>query len=155
MERADLCPGCGVAVAERAEGCLALYGERTGTTFGGSAHIGLGRMAWDTYCVQHPDQYCVSVKSLIAHLGGLCWALEYGGHPSGYQALNRLLNGTLAIPKPQLPTSRGALTVADLSGIDDDMHAASIERWANAMWQAYHTLHPFARQWVETALARR
>ena len=37
------------------------------------------RLLVDTYCVQHPERYCVSFKSLAAHLVGLCWSLEHSG----------------------------------------------------------------------------
>ena len=156
MNGAEVCTGCGLAVVGGAEGCLELYWERMGLPFGVSAPVGPGRMAWDTYCVQHPDRYCVSAKSLVAHLGGLCWAVEYGGEPTGYQALNRLLNGMPAIQKPEIPLFRGALTIADVRGVEDvDAHARTMERWVHTAWAAYRRLHPFARQWLEAALAGR
>src|SRR5215204_4359548 len=151
----EVCAGCGLLVAGGAEGCLELYQERMGIPLGVSAHIGFGRMAWDTYCVQHPDVYCVSAKSLVAHLGGLCWAIEYSGHPTGYQALNRWLSGTPALRKPAIPAARGTLTIADVRGIADAAHVRTVERWAHAAWDAYSTLHPLAREWLETALAGR
>jgi hypothetical protein len=152
MDEAQVCPECGAAVAGGAAGCLSLYRERMGLESGMSAYAGPGRMAWDAYCVQHPARYCVSVKSLIAHLGGLCWALEFGGQVRGYDALNRLPNGTLAVDKPALPPSRGALTIADVAGLEDAEHMATVERWSRAVWEAYAALHPFARQWIAAAL---
>lgn len=51
------------------------------------------RMMVDAYCLQHPERYCVSAKSLAAHLTGLCCAFEHGGHPSVNAAVQRWLNG--------------------------------------------------------------
>jgi len=148
------CPSCGLPVARGFDGCLQVYWERMGRPFSGGEHDRHTCLAWDTYCVQHPDHYCVSTKSLIAHLGGLCWAMEYSGHRSGYQALTRVLNRTRAIPKPEIPSFRGTLTIADVPQVaDTDAAARAIERWALDVWAAYRTLHPVARQWIATALA--
>lgn len=159
MEEGDSpasCAGCGLTVPGGTEGCLALYREVLGRGFGGSAHPATERLAWDTYCVQHPDRYCVSAKSLAAHLAGLCWALEYGGHATGYRALNRFLDGPPRFPKPEPPTFRGALTIGDVGEAGDAAdRARALEGWARSTWQAYSGLHPLARRWIEEALARR
>ena len=148
------CPGCGLEVARGAEGCLELYWERIGNLVHTTGHDRHMRLAWDTYCVQHPDRYCISAKSLIAHLSGLCWAIEYGGHITGYQALSRVLNGTLTVPKPQIPLFHGTVTIADVPGREDaNAHAEAIERWGANVWEAYRMLHSFARRWIETALS--
>jgi hypothetical protein len=103
--------------------------------------------------MQHPDRYCVSAKSLAAHLTGMCWALEFSGHPSGLKALQGWLDGPRRIEKPALPAFRGSLTVADVRDAHDPQaHAAAIERWARSTWEAYSALHPVARRWVEEAL---
>jgi hypothetical protein len=47
--------------------------------FTDAAYFRVHRMIVDTYCLQHPDRYCVSAKSLAAHLTGLCWLIEHGG----------------------------------------------------------------------------
>ncbi len=154
MDHHMMCPGCGLQVARGFDGCLELYWERMGRPFSGSVHDRHTRLTLDTYCVQHPDHYCPSTKSLVAHLGGLCWAMEYRGHSSGYQVLTRMLPRTLAVPRPEIPSFRGTLTIADVPEVADaDAAARAIERWAMAVWAAYRTLHPFARQWIATALA--
>ncbi len=107
-----------------------------------------GRLAWDTYCV--------SAKSLAAHLGGLCWALEYGGHPSGYRALDRFLDGPQRFDKPALPAVRGALTIGDVAAAGAAAaRADALDRWARATWEAYADLQPLARRWIAEALAAR
>lgn len=151
-----VCIGCGLTVLDGAEGCLRLYREVIGLGFGHSAHPAGDRLAWDTYCVQHPNRYCASAKSLAAHLGGLCWALEYGGHATGYRALNRFLDGPARFPKPALPAFRGALTIGDVGEAGDAAtRACALERWARATWEAYADLQPLARRWIEEALAKR
>lgn len=150
------CTGCGLVIADGETGCLALYRQVTGHEFGTPAYVAFDRMAWDSYCVQHPDRYCVSAKSLAAHLGGLCWALEYSGHPSGYQALNRFLDGPPRFAKPALPAVRGALTIGDIAAAGQaDARARALERWARTTWAAYADLQPLARRWIEEALAKR
>jgi hypothetical protein len=59
------------------------------------------------------------------------------------------LSTNLAIQKPQLPTFRGALTIADVYGIEDPTeYGKAVEAWARAAWDAYVELQPLARTWV-------
>ena len=135
---------------EKREHALAVRG------FSDPAHARVHRLAVDTYRFQHPDGYCISAKSLAAHLTGLCWALEYGAHPTGYRALNRWLDGTPPVQKRESPTFRGALTIADVYGITDaDAHARAVEHWARSTWEAYAALHPLAHRWMEEALSKK
>lgn len=146
------CEGCGLIVDGGTEGCQLLFDELRGSQLGASTYQ-IQRLTVDTYCMQHPDRYCVSAKSLAAHLTGLCWALEHSGHPSGLKALQRWLDGRPRIEKPELPSFRGVLTVADVRDIQDPAaRAAAIGRWARSTWDAYSALQPVARRWVEEAL---
>jgi hypothetical protein len=148
----ESCEGCGLVVEGGTAGCQLLFDELRGGQLVASTYQ-LQRLTVDTYCMQHPDRYCVSAKSLAAHLTGLCWALEYSGHPSGLKALQRWLDGRAPIEKPELPSVRGALTVADVIGTPDaERRAAAIGRWAHSTWDAYSALHSVARRWVEEAL---
>jgi hypothetical protein len=107
------------------------------------------RLTIDVYCLQHPERYCVSAKSLAAHLTGLCWALEFGGSESGLRELQRKLNGRVGLVKPAIPASRGDLTVADIvpvSGPDEYLRA--LDRWARSTWAAYGDLQEIARAWI-------
>jgi hypothetical protein len=116
-------------------------------------YFGAGRLAFDTYCVQHPTVYCVSAKSLAAHLGGLCWGVEYDGGERGYELLRRSLDGPGGrFPKPPLPMSRGKLTIADLAAGDEAALLRLIAAWAQATWAAYAELHNWARERVAAAL---
>jgi len=110
------------------------------------------RLAVDCYCLQHPDRYCVSAKSLAAHLTGACWALEFGGGEPGLKALQSWLNGRVPLAKPALPSSFGALTVADVAAADS--LAEGVEAWARSTWEAYAGLHPTTRGWVKAATGR-
>jgi uncharacterized protein DUF5946 len=143
------CEGCGLVVDGGTEGCQSLFDELRSRELVTSTYQAQ-RMTVDTYCVQHPDRYCVSAKSLAAHLTGLCWALEYSGYPSGLKALQRWLNGPARIEKPALPPFRGALTIADVGDTPDP---EAIRRWARSTWEAYAPLHPIARQWVDEAIS--
>jgi hypothetical protein len=111
------------------------------------------RLMVDTYCLQHPDAYCVSAKSLAAHLTGVCWALERGGHPSGLRALQQWLDGRVSLVRPDVPSFRGALTVGDVArAADAEAYVSALGRWARSTWGAYRALHPVAREWIERAV---
>jgi hypothetical protein len=145
-----------LVVPEGTDGCQALFDEFLARDFGNPAYGRFHRMMVDTYCLQHPDRYCVSAKSLAAHLGGLCCAFEYGASPSAYQALQRWLNGRSPIEKPELPSSRGAVTIADVHAAPEpDAYARALQRWARSTWESYATLHPMARCYMQAALAGR
>lgn len=147
------CVGCGLVIAGGEVGCRELYEATIPLSGRVPTHFGAGRLAFDTYCVQHPAVYCVSAKSLAAHLGGLCWGVEYGGGERGYERLRRSLDGAGGrFPKPPLPAYRGTLTIADLAAGDDAALVGLIEAWAHATWAAYADLHDWARERVAAAL---
>jgi hypothetical protein len=50
----------------------------------------------------------------MAHLCGLCIALERASDQSAYRTLQRSLNGNPKIEKPAAPKRRGNLTIADV-----------------------------------------
>ena len=104
-----------------------------------------------------PDQFCASAKSLAAHLAGLCLILEHGtSAAAGAAALRAWLDGPRALDKPSLPADRGALTLADLAGIDEPAGLARRRCGAGPKptWDAYHDLQPLARDWVAAAMAQ-
>jgi len=156
VDVAQRCAECGLAVPGGTEGCWERFEALRAREYAWGVPYALHRMVVDTYALQHPDQYCLSAKSLAAHLTGLCWALEYGGHLAGLRALQRWLNGVPPLAKPVLPAARGALTVADVcSASHTDAYADAVARWARSTWQAYAALHLLARRWIAEALARR
>jgi len=149
------CSGCGWAATEGSDGCQALFDELLARDFSNVIYGRSHRLMVDTYSLQHPDRYCVSAKSLAAHLGGLCCAIEHGARPEAYHSLQRWLNGRSPIEKPELPSSRGAVTIADVQAASDAAgYAQAVERWARSTWEAYAILHPLARRYMDEALAR-
>ena len=147
------CPECQAAVEGGLEGCQRLFDEFTlGLTPGPQIPYTVRRLAVDCYCLQHPDRYCVSAKSLAAHLTGVCWALEFGGGEAGLQALQAWLNGIVPLTKPSIPEARGAITALDVAGATSPREA--VESWARSIWEAYSHLHPVAREWVTQATGR-
>jgi hypothetical protein len=152
----DHCPGCGLAGAGGAAGCQAIFDEILGRDFGDVAYFRVHRMLVDTYCLQHPERYCASAKSFVAHLGGLCSILEHGASRAvGADWLRQWLDGTPSIERPAPPGTRGALTIAEVRGAADPVaHGEAVERWARATWEAYLPLHATARAWVAAARTR-
>ena len=112
------------------------------------------RLAVDVYCLQHPDRYCVSAKSLAAHLTGVGWAVERAGDEWGLRKLQRWLDTGPKLEKAALPAGRGAMTIADLANAaDSDEYVAALDRWARSTWAAYSELHEIARRWIDAAIA--
>ncbi len=91
----------------------------------------------------------MSAKSLMAHLSGLCWALEHGGGEPGLRELQRRLNGRVELVKPAVPAGRGGLSVADIAGVTGhDEYLKALDRWARSTWAAYADLHKTVRAWI-------
>ena len=150
------CSGCGLEVLGGIAGCQALFDELITRDFSDYRYARFHRLAVDAYSLQHPDRYCMSPKSLMAHLGGLCCAFEHEADPSVYRALQRSLNGISDLEKPLLPSFRGPLTIADvLRASDPESYAREVERWARSVWEAHANLHAFASAWLQRALAAR
>ena len=151
------CAGCGLEIAGGTDGCQALFDQfRLRESAELARGYGSTRLTIDIYSVQHPDRYCVSAKSLAAHLTGLCWAVERGGSEAGLQAMQRWLNGSVPLDKPVIPKDRGQLTVADISGAADQAaYEAALDRWARSTWEAYSPLHEIARHWIDEAVSER
>jgi hypothetical protein len=114
------------------------------------------RLSVDVYCLQHSERYCVSAKSLAAHLTGLAWSQERDGSIHGLQVLQRWLDSPGELQKPGLPAGRGDLTVQQVvaaNGPED--YAVRLAEWAASTWAAYDALHEVARAWIELAFATR
>lgn len=191
------CSGCGLSVPGGIAGCRGIFDEYIALEWGNPISYRYHRMFVDTYCLQHPDQFCASAKSFAAHLTGLCAAFEHKSHPSVLNAVNRWLSRNPPLTKPELPAFRGALTIAEVrvvvraevrvevrSEVRAEVHAElhteaqtavnpaippepsadlsaatdakpdpfpiaqAIDRWARSTWQAYSSLHPQARLWI-------
>ena len=150
----DTCGGCGLVVSGGTDGCQSLMDECLALHFTQPAYFGVHRLFVDVYCLQHPERYCISFKSLAAHLGHLCWTLEQGGTravPS--EAIRQWVERQPHLEKPKLPAFRGALTIDLVRRAETPAdHHEAVERWASSTWDAHADLHAIARKWVSSAL---
>jgi len=148
------CWGCGLVIEGGFAGCQALWNELLARHFSDATYFGVHRLAVDTYCLQHPDGYCASFKSLAAHLAHACWSLEFGGGraiPS--EAIRLWVERNPGMEKPPLPAFHGALTITHVAVAEDaQSHRRLVDEWARATWDAYAPLHVTARDWVRAAL---
>jgi hypothetical protein len=151
------CSGCGLILAGGTEACERMFQELVGKGFSDASYSQVHRLMVDTYCLQHPDRYCASAKSLAAHMTGLCWILEHNGSRAvGEQNVRKWLDGPSPIDRPEIPSFRGRLTIADVFGSKDvAAYLQAVERWAHATWDAYAPLHPLAREWISRSFASR
>ncbi|HYI47509.1 MAG TPA: DUF5946 family protein [Allosphingosinicella sp.] len=152
----ELCSGCGRAVAGGTPGCRAEFDRLLARDFSDPRFFASHRLFVDIYSLQHPDEFCRSAKSLAAHLCGLGLILEGGANAAtGSAALRAWLNGR-ALDKPAVPAARGAITIADVSGIDDPAAwRAALQAWAMSTWAAWSDLHAVSRAWISEAEAGR
>jgi hypothetical protein len=150
--RDDHCPACGAKIAGGREGCQALMNDLQAKAYGDPGYAATFDLAFDAYCMQHPEEYCVSAKSYAAHLTRLCCGVERGGDQAVYHAINRWLSGPAPIDKPDVLTSRGGMTVVDLDAARDAQEHTSLAReWAANVWAVYASQHALARQWIDLA----
>jgi hypothetical protein len=147
------CGGCGLEVVGGTAGCHSIRDELLALHFSEATYFGVHRLFVDIYCLQHPDEGCVSFKSLAAHLAHLCWSLEFNGTravPS--EAIRRWVERHPHLEKPALPERRGRMTVADVAKAENPAaHHQAVEQWARSTWDAYADLQSTARHWVTLA----
>jgi hypothetical protein len=149
----DKCPDCGASVADGRAGCQALFDEISLLGYSGYRYAATHALAFDAYCMQHPERYGLSAKSYAAHLTRLCCGLEHAGDAGVYAAIQKWLNGAVALDKPAAPEARGQMTVADLQAANDaDEHTKLVRAWAENVWAAYAAQHELARGWIQAAL---
>ncbi len=147
------CPNCGALVTEGRSGCQALFDELSIRAFTHPAYSPARLLAFDTYCMQHVETYCLSAKSYAAHLTRLCCGLEFGGSSTVYAALQKWLNGTVEITKPQVLRLRGSITIVDASKSNNSHeNQLRVNEWANSVWQVYACQQNLARTWIAVAL---
>jgi hypothetical protein len=152
-DASEPCDECGRPAVGGRAGCRVLFEQYIARDFSDALYFRSHRMFVDAYALQHPDQFCRSVKSLAAHLVGLGAIIEQGASSAvGTASLNRWLDGKVGLEKPALPSDHGAMTIADLPGDSDPAAwAQAVRRWAESTWQAYADLHPLARDWQARA----
>lgn len=147
------CDECGWTAAGGRAGCRARFDACLARDFSDARYFAAHRLFVDAYCLQHPDQFCRSAKSLAAHLVSLCWIIEGGVSAAvGPDRLQSWLNGPPQIGKPALPERRGTLTIGAVPlNAEPDAWAAAVRGWAASAWEAYSALHPEARAWLALA----
>lgn len=148
------CEDCGAAVPDGRDSCQRLFDEVLSREFGDYRYAKLHRLTVDTYSLQHPEKYMRSGKSFVAHLTGMCAAVEDGDAMAVNQAVQQWLNGPRAIERPQEPPprQRGHLTIVHLhTAADADEHVSRVREWARSAWTAWSAHHQLARQWIGEA----
>ena len=149
------CQLCGAALGGT-EGCVAQSHALLVQAQQDARYAGVYRVAFDAFCMQHPERYGVSAKSYAAHLMGLCRGIEHGDSPNSYWAIPASLNKPRDIHKPPLLNNRGSFTIADVpTGAPPEEYAARVRAWAESVWQAYAPQHAIAREWLKQALGER
>jgi hypothetical protein len=152
--RPTACAGCGFIIEGGTAGCRAKFDELLARDFGDALYFRVHRKMVDTYCLQHPDEYCASAKSLAAHLAGLSWFIDNTNVSAaiGPEALHKWLNGRKDLVKPEVPAFRGSLTIGHIERDSDPVeYAQAVDRWARATWEAYAALQGLAGDWMRQA----
>jgi Family of unknown function (DUF5946) len=149
------CQECGAPIAGL-DACRGLFDEIIAREFSDYRYARLHRLTVDTYSLQHPDRFMRSAKSFIAHLTGMCAAMENEDASSINRAVQEWLNGPTAIERPPdvPPLRRGSLTVVDVLAVQDPhAYLQRIREWAGETWKAWSTHHTLAREWIGRAQA--
>src|SRR5262245_31788018 len=97
----DHCEACGAVASEGRNGCQTLFDQILAREFSDYRFGRLHRLTVDTYSLQHPEQYMRSGKSFVAHLTGMCAALESDDAVAINQAVQRWLNGPKVVERPE------------------------------------------------------
>lgn len=156
----DPCPGCGHHAGRVA--CQEVFNDVSlrVRALAWTDSLKTWRLMHDVYDLQHAEEFCTNHRELVMHLGGVCWALEHGGAERGYRALQKLVDlnpwkDHPYPPAPGLPGNRGAITVVSLASLTEpQLLVSGVDRWARAVWLAYASLQPFARECVVQAIGQ-
>jgi hypothetical protein len=133
-----------------------MFDELIAREFSDYRYARLHRLTVDTYALQHPEQFMRSAKSFVAHLTGMCAAMEKDDVAWINRAVQEWLNGPKMIERPaDVPTARrGELTVVEVLAVDDPaQYLQRIREWARGTWEAWSTHHALAREWIRLAEA--
>lgn len=153
----ESCDECGFEIEGGREGCRAYFQNFTARDFSDPLYFRSHRLFVDAYCLQHPQDYCRSAKSLWAHLAGMGAILERGAsRATGLPKLHDWLSRNHDIDKPQIPAMRGTRTVGDLPlQATPEQWSDAVTIWARDVWGAYHALQPQTRAWLDAAVQPR
>lgn len=151
-QRDSVCPDCGAPFAGRAE-CDSAFHTLGARAYADAKFAYRRRAAVDAYCLQHPA-YIESIKSLAAHLCGLCAAME---RPSDARADHAIWRGLRVPPnatKPHFTPSQTTTTIAAVcSANTPDEFREAVDRWIGEVWAAWGPCHGIAREWLDYAVA--
>ena len=154
-ELSGRCPECGGEVGGGRAECRRLFDDVLAREFGDYRYAREHRLMVDAYALQHPDEYMHSAKSYAAHLTGAYVAIEYEAAAETNRAIQKWLNGSKALHRPDQPEpgQRGELTILHLHmATDPDDHVRRVREWARSVWSAWRTYRPVAKQWTDEAL---
>ena len=158
------CPGCDLrapdldgpthAYIESSPACWAMYGDVLAREYSDPRAFAVHRLTVDAYAAQHPGRPSKrSEQSVAVHLIALQLVLECG-HPPAFAS--RMLARSVAVGGfvwLEPPSERGTLTVADVVvAADATDHAARVERWARAVYEAWAPHHAQVRDWAARCL---
>ena len=150
----ERCAGCGAMILGAELGCQAVWDEISIMIYTHPAYAASHDLAFDAYCMQHPEKYGRSAKSYAAHLTRLCCGIEYQADPGVYAIIRQWLDGKVPLEKPALLRERGQLTVLEVYAASDAAEFRQrVQAWAENVWQAYHSQHDLAHAWIKVAYA--
>ena len=108
------------------------------------------RLVVDCYSLQH-DRYVLSGRSLVAHLTGVCIAIEHGGDPALLRAVQQWLSRMRELVKPAVPEHRGDVTINEVITAAPEERHDVVQRWAASSWGAWSAQQALARGWIAAA----
>lgn len=136
---------------ESSPGCWACFGEVLAREYSDLQYQKVHRLTVDAYAVQHPGQPSLqSTRSVALHLISLCAIFEEGVEMrQATEVIQQAAKGKDRFRWLSLPSSRGALTVADVHPAEDAQeHARVVRQWAEAAWLAWSEHRPTIRKWL-------
>jgi hypothetical protein len=111
------------------------------------------RAVVDGYCLQHPA-YIPSVKAPVAHLCGLCAAIERPDDPRADDAIWSSPRVPPRAVKPPMPAPTWSVTVADVHHANNgETFRRAADAWIADVWAAWREHHDVARQWLDYSVA--
>jgi hypothetical protein len=79
--------------------------------------------------------------------------MERDGDPIVYAAIQRWLNGPIALDRPAVLAQRGDITIVSLLPARTPEELARLmSEWAASVWATYASQHELARHWIALAL---
>jgi hypothetical protein len=148
------CPDCGAPLGGREE-CDRVFHELGARAMNDAGFAYRRRAVVDAYCLQHPA-YVRSLKSLAAHLCGLCAAVERAADPRADRAIWSDLRVPPDAVKPALPPVRGSRTVSEVArAATPEAFRATVDDWIADVWAAWREHHALARRWLDYSMSPR